>query len=388
MFGLGEMNQGLSQVGTEIHRSECGIAKVFSDKLEKVRAVSSYSWTDNPQPTILVPSSPGIVQDVRLPLTLKKDTGVEFINMNSALLPSAPFAPLFEAVNHLEPDYRWPELDILTDRNGFRKLLRWMTGKADRDFRIDMELVGDKTVILNRWEEHNKETRYDSSGYGRNFEVAYSTSPGKKRALGHHRIIEYEFGGMKLMMRFEVDACLPAASTLDLDDLTKGLGGLSITKKKKEPTSGSNPDTLTGLIRIIPSGELVSQDRLVEVTTRSEKTFSKLNWGDPYPQIYLSQTPHLHVAVHQFGTFNVIHKYKLGEGKMKDVHARSEDGFRRLAALLGIIVAKQREAGPDERLTLVCQKGILKVHENYNGISCLPDELLALFGEAGSDSED
>jgi len=330
-----------------------------------------------------------VVQDVRLPLTLKRDTGAEFIDMNASLLSSAPFAPLFEAVNYLEPKYQWPKLDILTDRNGLRKLLRWATGKTDRDFRIDLELVGERTVVLSRWEEHNKQMPYANSGYGRNFEVVYSTSPGKKRALGHHRIIEYEFGGMKVMMRFEVDACLPAPSIPDLDDLTKGLDGLSLAKKKeKECNSDDDPATLTGLVRIVPTGELVSQDRLVEVTTRSEKTFSNLNWGDPYPQIYLSQTPHLHVAVHKFGTFAVIHKYKLGEGKMKDVHARLEDGFHRLAALLGVIVAKQREAGPDERLTLVCQKGVLKVHENYSGISCLPDELLTLFDEAGSDSED
>jgi len=111
--------------------------------------------------------------------------------MNASLLPSAPFAPLFAAVKHLEPDYEWPKLDILTDRNGLRKLLRWVTGKADKDFRIDLELVGEKTVVLNRWEEKSGQKPTYSFGYGHNFEVAYTTSPTKKRALGHHRIIEY-----------------------------------------------------------------------------------------------------------------------------------------------------------------------------------------------------
>jgi len=190
------------------------------------------------------------------------------------------------------------------------------------------------------------------------------------------------------MMRFEVDACLPAPNHSDLDDLTKGLGGLSLSKKKataapkdKDPSTTESSHS----VRIISDGELVPQDKMVEVTTRSEKSFQTLNWGDPYPQIYLSQTPHLHVAVHRFGTFEQIHKYRLGEGQMKEIHARLEDGFKKLAVLLGIIVAQQREAGNEDRLSLVCQKGVLKVYENYAGKSCLPEELLDLFEEDGSE---
>jgi hypothetical protein len=125
---------------------------------------------------------------MKLPFKIKNDNGPGFVDKNSTLLPLAPFTPLFAAVHHLEPDYNWSQLDILTDRNSLRKLMRWVSGKVYHDFRIDLELVGDKTVIFNRWEGKNGQRPLFTSGYGHNFEIAYTSSPGKKRPLGHHRV--------------------------------------------------------------------------------------------------------------------------------------------------------------------------------------------------------
>ena len=45
----------------------------------------------------------------------------------------------------------WPSVDFITDRNALRKLLRWGSGVSGKDFRIDLELAGERTVFLNRW---------------------------------------------------------------------------------------------------------------------------------------------------------------------------------------------------------------------------------------------
>lgn len=108
--------------------------------------------------------------------------------------------PLFKAVDIVTEDsqsgpFDWTSVDFVTDRNGLRKLLRWIADKdgSAKEFRIDMELVGERTVLFNRWE---KRTREDSNtgftGFGFNFERASTDAPqGCNDSTGHHRIVTF-----------------------------------------------------------------------------------------------------------------------------------------------------------------------------------------------------
>lgn len=99
------------------------------------------------------------------------------------------------AVNEQQifPRQDWKTVDFLTDRNGLRKLLRWVTQASGRnDFRIDTQLVGKKTVVLNRWEP--KTTGFvNGSSYGFNFEkfTTKPMPPATERSAWHHRIVTY-----------------------------------------------------------------------------------------------------------------------------------------------------------------------------------------------------
>ena len=89
----------------------------------------------------------------------------------------------------------WPSIDFITDRNGLRKLLRWIGGSSDtKEFRIDAQLAGKNTVLLNRWEKRFKEDlgNRNFSTFGFNFEKA-STKPasGCERSTAYHRIVKY-----------------------------------------------------------------------------------------------------------------------------------------------------------------------------------------------------
>jgi len=111
--------------------------------------------------------------------------------------------PLIRAVQDVESQleteeeekFDWSSVDFVTDRNGLRKLLRWINavpGDPPRDFRIDMELAGSKTVLLNRWEQITKEQPGTRRSYGFNFEEAMTVpGPGCERGTGYHRIIAY-----------------------------------------------------------------------------------------------------------------------------------------------------------------------------------------------------
>jgi hypothetical protein len=55
--------------------------------------------------------------------------------------------------------------------------MRWVSGKVDRNFRIDLELAGDKAGIFNLWEEKNG--RRSSYGYDHAFEDAHTAIMGR-----------------------------------------------------------------------------------------------------------------------------------------------------------------------------------------------------------------
>lgn len=109
--------------------------------------------------------------------------------------------PLIQAVRDVESQsgvkeaFDWSSVDIVTDRNGLRKLLRWIiagSGDPPRDFRIDMQLAGSKTVLMNRWEQFTKEQAGTRRSYGFNFEETMTIpGPGCERGTSYHRIVTY-----------------------------------------------------------------------------------------------------------------------------------------------------------------------------------------------------
>lgn len=90
-------------------------------------------------------------------------------------------------------DLEWGMLDFVTDRNNLRKLTRWLNDEDGtcKDFRIDMQLAGTKTVLLSRWEKRYRETMPGNT-FGFGFEVANTKAvKGCEKSTGHHRIVKY-----------------------------------------------------------------------------------------------------------------------------------------------------------------------------------------------------
>lgn len=139
------------------------------------------------------------------PYRVPFDTGVRFVDQNGFRMASAScLLPLFRAVDIVSEDNAdttidWNTVDIVTDRNGLRKLMRWLlypgadSGEPLKEWRIDLQLGGKKTVLMHRWEKRTRENATPPrSGCGLNFERE-STIPAKgcERSTGHHRIVQY-----------------------------------------------------------------------------------------------------------------------------------------------------------------------------------------------------
>jgi len=130
-----------------------------------------------------------------LPFTLRPDKGDNLVDQNTSRLGDYRMLPLFTAADaiHDKSPVDWPAVDVITDRNGLRKLLRWLNpsaGREVRNFRIDIELVGSKTIILGRWEGFERQPLTVRS-FGFSFEDAMTRAAPGCPASGHHRAISY-----------------------------------------------------------------------------------------------------------------------------------------------------------------------------------------------------
>ncbi|KAA1472274.1 hypothetical protein DENSPDRAFT_850802 [Dentipellis sp. KUC8613] len=355
--------------------------------IDNVEYVGSYNWTDDKQPTIIVPGSPPEWTDRSFPFTLQPDTGLRFVDQNGHRMPTMPLLPLMKAADEAGTTVDWPSIDVVTDRNGLRKLARWIDkGASARDFRIDIELGGDRTLIMSRWEPNTRDSAGNGRSFGFGFEEATTRhAQGCGKSTGHYRITKYDFFGLSLIVRYEVDACLPgkapanakgnnasqpaAPASSNVDDLTSTLASVSVSQQQS-PTTGASSSSLN----IIHAGRQVPQSSVIELTTRSQNYIHLLDWSDVFPQLYLSQTPLFYLGVHQRGEFKEIRKQDMGKD-MDEQREAALETFQRLGKVLEEIQELMVEHA-DKKLSLVCEGGVLKVYQRATTRSCLPQDVM------------
>ncbi|CCL99524.1 uncharacterized protein FIBRA_01542 [Fibroporia radiculosa] len=363
--------------------------------IQDLKYLGSYNWVDvTTKATMIVPGSPPFWRNRPLPYSVPRDSGIRIVDQASNWFPSCPLFPLLRAVDIVAEDngdtVDWSSVDFITDRNNLRKLLRWIldTDGTAREFRIDTQLVGKRTVLFNIWHKNTKE-RTDPTiwTYGYNFEHESTVrAAGCEIGIEHDRIVRYNFDGLTLVVRFEVDACLvptselPQSSTssVSAETLSLMMSSLNVSGSANRTVS-IDSNASTSDLDIIRAGSQVPQDSLVEMTTRSKNYLSQFNWTDAYPQLSLSATPHHFLAVHNRGLFQSIRKRKLGDDEMMNIDARAQPGFRRLRDLLGTIQELVIEHGRLGRLSLVHKGGILQVFERADRGSCLPEPMMGRF---------
>ncbi|KAK0448474.1 uncharacterized protein EV420DRAFT_1275698 [Desarmillaria tabescens] len=346
--------------------------------------IGSYNWVDSPSPTILVPGSPRIWRNKPTPFTIRHDTGNHFCDQNGYRLPSTPLLPILVAVDKMvvrsdvSPiSIDWPSVDYITDRNGLRKLLEWVSGKK-QSFRIDLQLAGKKTVLCNRWEPQSRLKVFD--GYGYNFEDAVtSAAPGCERSSGgHHRVITYDLCGLTMVVRFEVDAChvphdAPSTST---DFLSAQLASMALSKST---TSTHTVDQRTSLT-VISTGKPIPNESVIELTTRKGND-SGIRLRNKYPQLYFSQTPELIIGLHHNGRFTDVQR------KTMESLTSLEDSLQRRLGALGQALSDIQDlvvqSGTEGRLSLVGRDKELLVFERVSTASCLPETYLKRFVASG-----
>lgn len=119
------------------------------------------------------------------------------------VVPKWPLLALVAAVRHERgPEYPLKSVDIITARNSLRRLLRWIRSGGRRsgsfEFRIDVDIVGRRTMLLSRRELRDSEPHVRRAhGHGLAFERAATYSEDDSdgnlymRYMGYNRIVRY-----------------------------------------------------------------------------------------------------------------------------------------------------------------------------------------------------
>jgi len=175
-----------------------------------------------------------------------------------------------------------------------------------------------------------------------------------------------------MVVRCETDAYLPHDTVSPPSCNNASLPESGGTPASQPPRLSSNPPD----IKIVRAGSQVPQTHILEIKTQSNP--GDLKWARTYPQLYLSQTPHIYYAFHTRGVFHTVDKYTTGEGNLIAVDQGAREGFKKLRKLLGAIKSIVQRYG-STRISLICQGRELKVYRIPQGQICLPEDALALF---------
>ncbi|KAH9849465.1 hypothetical protein C2E23DRAFT_737349 [Lenzites betulinus] len=382
-------------------------------QLENFKHVGSYNWVDAPHPTILVPGSPPEWRDCPLPFQVPYDSGLQIFDPAGYHMRSASkLIPLFRAVDIAAEDSAdagmdWPAVDFVLDRSSLRKLWRWARPRSKskrandlQDFRLDLQLGGKKTVLVERWDTRTHQyISAPKGGCRKHFDEVTTVPRGDcQSSNNHNRIVQYDLESLRLVVRYEVDACLS-----DEEDPSDLLARLSLSSSSSPPPP-SPPHPSTPLppstpppssnclsptithsdttLTVFRGGTSLTQSSLVEIVTRSAKTIHTQKWPETYTQLFLSQTPRLYVALHQAGTFTDVVKLSRADPRL-EVYAGDERMRRSLRQLVRVLEDVQRALtayGPRGRLSLVCRKGRLELFACATEVGRVPDSELVRFG--------
>ncbi|KGO70399.1 hypothetical protein PITC_015120 [Penicillium italicum] len=371
----------------DIPRPELTDAKRIGPSITNVEHLSSYNWIESSSPTIAVPGCPPLWSPPKTPKRVAKDSGLVYIAQNAFRHPESPLEPLFRSLYAENPSYNIHQVDLITDRNDVRKLLSFVNPNLSRNglepFTIEVETRSNTAIFCRaETETHAFIGPRDFRGYGHEFEKAFTTTQ-VSGSTGHHRIISYNLGDMKFIVRYETDAYVEKASNLKPQSVgSENENFLSMM----ENLSLSRPETYSRLatkskLVVKKEGKHVPIHSTLEIKTRvSHKPF---NMQDVLPQLWVSQTPNLVRAYHNGGTFG-LPEVKDVTREIADRERNHANDLRRLVVLVKEIIRVVRENGGNALVKYDGRSDSIAVLKR-EGSRMLPDDLyLKLGDETGS----
>lgn len=277
------------------------------------------------------------------------DAGKYILDPNSLIFPNCTMEPLLRAISITttttsKPKVNLTTTDLITDRRNLRLLLGFVSS-SKKPFRIDVEVIH-STVLLSLWTSSKTNFVGQFQGYGHSFEKASTWNPRYIRgSIIHNRAVRYTLGGIHILLRYEVDACMP---------------GKPPAPAPAHPTN-ANHHSPTG-IKVIHSGTLVHPHRIIEIKTGPVS--KRLDNSKNLEQMWFSHTPILCTGQYQpDGTFLPARAQNMEkEGRLEQWERDNEEKIRKLVRVLEMVFEVVR--GVPHRCALVHDgDGVLRVYQ-------------------------
>ncbi|PWY94974.1 hypothetical protein BO94DRAFT_507803 [Aspergillus sclerotioniger CBS 115572] len=329
----------------------------ISASKKDLKTITSYNLLPKRTQTMIVPGTPAIWKPVTTPRKLKPDAGKYILDPNGLVFPKFAMEPLLRAIAVTQPRMKLNDVDLITDRRNLRLLLAFVSGQK-KEFRINVEVV-ESTVFLSTWAPVKTNFVSKFEGYGHEFESVSTWKPRYIRdSIIHARSVGYTLGGIKMLLRFEVDACMPA---------------------RKHSGGGVAPIEAPTGIKVVNEGTLVGPSRIVEIKTGP--VAKRLDFAKNMAQMWFSQTPFLCKGNYEAdGTFLPAEERNVEkEGRLAKWEEDNKEKIQKLVRVLQKIFEVVRCV--PHRCALVHEgDNTLKVYQDGNpGHRGIPEDLLAMW---------
>ncbi|KAF5863920.1 hypothetical protein ETB97_009027 [Aspergillus alliaceus] len=318
--------------------------------------LTSYNLLPKRERSMIVPGTPSIWK-LAPACKVKPDSGKYIQDPNTLVFPKCSLEPLFRAIAVTKPTMNLNDIDLISDRRNLRLLLALVSGNK-KPFRINIEVVA-STVLFTTYANSKVNFVQNFEGYGREYEKASTWTPRHVRgSITHNRVVRYTLGGVRIMLRFEVDACMPAKPC-----------------NMPESSSMKTPSGLT----VVKAGRLVGPSRIVEIKTGPAR--KALDVSKNLSQMWFSQTPILCMGQYtEDGAFLPARQMNAErEGKLRLWEKNNEDKIRRLIRVLQMIMELVKR-GPPICALIHEGDGVLRVYQDMNmGKRGIPVDLLPMW---------
>lgn len=297
----------------------------------------------------------------------------------------------------MHPDLDLSSFDVVGCGSTLGNLLRFCGG-IDKDFRLDIDRVGD-TVFFIRKESSPTALIPDVYGYGHSFPEAHTMwEPVVKGSASHQRIIQYDFGGLKFLVRSESDGYLKQAARLDAQPNDAETAHTSkvlpesrekLAKAQEEGEADNyallealgvtrGPSSTVRPLHIEMRGRRIPQKAIFDLKTRAKETLRPIDMDEVYPRLWVNQTPYFIFAEHFRGSFEPqdIQPVIISDGILKWEKDR-EELLKHYQATVMKIIAVTRRSATGKLQAIRRGSGPLEIRERVAGddANVLPQDL-------------
>ncbi len=310
---------------------------------------------------------------------LKSDHEDVFRDINAARYASYPLEPTFRSLQAMQPHYDFQAVDVVGCGSTIGNLLRFARSEP-RAFCFDVDVVGD-TVLFVRKERSPTELITNLQGYGHTFPEAYTTWDTDVRgSCSHQRIIQYKFGGLKMLVRTETDGYVKEAGEKTSSSVMKHTSQSSLDDELDLLAVSSSKVGQGQELQWKTQGKRVRQDQIFDIKTRA--SYKPFDMDEILPRLWLNQTSKFVIAYHQYGLFD---KPKVKDVRQEVMRWENDNSamLARFHALITRIVDVVRESDQQQCEVSWDGQGPLCVTEQIEEVRrALPPDLLRIWEAA------